>query len=492
VRIAVTGALDRVEWPEGILRIPVNAPGKGAAEDEIDSRPAATDLAYVIFTSGSTGLPKGVMIDHRGAVNTIADINRRFSVGPDDRVLALSSLSFDLSVWDLFGILAAGGTVVMPSPAAAPDPQGWAQLITEHRVTIWNSVPALMEMLVATVASTGQRLSPSLRLALLSGDWIPVGLPDRLRAVAEGVEVVSLGGATEASIWSILHPIGTVDPAWKSIPYGYPMANQTFHVLDERLEPCPDWVAGNLYIGGVGLAQGYWRDQAKTAASFFRHPRTGELLYRTGDLGRWLPSGEIEFLGREDFQVKIQGYRIELGEIEVALYQHPGVREAVVTALGEAGSSRRLVAYVVCKDLGHSPTVHDLRVFLAGKLPEYMVPPVFVFLEALPLTENGKVDRRALPAPSGTRPLLGGALRASRNPVEEKLVKIWEEVLGVQPVGTEDDFFELGGDSLLALNLVAAIERSFGCTLGLAPLFENATVTGLVPLLEAAEKRTAP
>jgi epothilone synthetase B len=345
-------------WPAPLRRLRVDL--ESAAEDVQAPPPVQRpgDLAYVIFTSGSTGLPKGVMIDHAGALNTVADVNRRFAVGPGDRVLALSSLGFDLSVYDIFGLLAAGGAVVLPEPSAGRDPERWADLMAAHRVTVWNSVPALMEILAEHGAgqappagrdrsSALARAGECLRLVLLSGDWIPVRLPDRVRELAPAAEVVSLGGATEASIWSILHPIGRVDPAWTSIPYGRPMDNQSWQVLDARLAPRPTWVAGDLYIGGSGLARGYWRDQEKTAASFFVHPRTGERLYRTGDLGRYLPDGTIEFLGRDDMQVKIQGYRVELGEIEVALERHPKVRAAAALALGERGRQRRLVACVV-------------------------------------------------------------------------------------------------------------------------------------------------
>ncbi len=324
--------------------------GEAAPEsvEVVPPRPGEPDdLAYVLFTSGSTGRPKGVMIDHRGALNTVVDVNRRFAVCPEDRVLGLSSLSFDLSVWDIFGLLGAGGAVVLPEPGSERDPGHWAMLMERHRVTLWNTVPALMEMLVEDLESRGEPGPGPLRLVMLSGDWIPVTLPDRIRALWPDVQVVSLGGATEASIWSILYPIGEVPESWSSIPYGRPMKNQTFEVLGPRLERRPDWVPGDLYIGGIGLARGYWGDPEQTATAFIVHPRTGERLYRTGDLGRWLPQGEIEFLGREDFQVKIQGHRIELGEIEVGLEQHPEVRAAVVDAVGEARGPRSLVAWVV-------------------------------------------------------------------------------------------------------------------------------------------------
>jgi amino acid adenylation domain-containing protein len=332
----------RLDWPPAIARLCVAGDAGAAQPPAVE--PDAAAIAYVIFTSGSTGVPKGVVIDHRGAVNTVLDVNERFAVGQDDRILALSSLSFDLSVYDLFGALAAGGAVVMP--AAGRDPASWAEAIGRWRVTIWNSVPALAAMLVEHGAGRALPLA-SLRLALLSGDWIPVTLPDRLRALAPAARMVSLGGATEASIWSVLYPIDRVDPSWTSIPYGRAMLNQRLYVLDSQLQPRPPWVPGDLYIGGIGLAHGYWRDDERTRASFVDHPRTGERLYRTGDLGRWLPDGDVEFLGREDTQVKIQGHRIELGEIEAALEALPEVRSAVAAAIGPNRFERRLVAYVV-------------------------------------------------------------------------------------------------------------------------------------------------
>jgi amino acid adenylation domain-containing protein len=339
---------EHLKWPTSVQRLSVDTVElMGIDGTPLEPVQEQEDLAYVIYTSGSTGLPKGVMIDHRGAVNTIIDINQRFCVGAEDRVLALSSLSFDLSVYDIFGTLAAGGTIILPNASATRDPSHWAELMGQEQVTVWNSVPALMEMLIAYAMARPEVLLRALRLVFLSGDWIPVTLSDRIKGIVGGVQVIGLGGATEASIWSILYPIETVDPAWKSIPYGMPMVNQRFHVLNEALELCPIWVPGQLHIGGMGLAKGYWRDEERTSASFISHPRTGERLYRTGDLGRYLPDGNIEFLGREDLQVKLQGYRIELGEIEAALTQHPAVRVAVVTAVEEQQGKKRMVAYVV-------------------------------------------------------------------------------------------------------------------------------------------------
>lgn len=339
---------DQCPWPERISRFNVDALAPAKTETpSLETVQRPEDLAYVIYTSGSTGTPKGVMIDHRGAVNTILDLNERFGIGPNDRVLALSALSFDLSVYDIFGTLAAGGTIVMPEATLAKNPAHWASLIVGEQVTVWNSVPALLGLLVDHANGYAEVLGSSLRLVLLSGDWIPIELPDRFRRLVQGARVVSLGGATEASIWSICYPIEKVDLSWRSIPYGRPLRNQSFHVLNEALEPCPVGVPGQLCIGGVGLAQGYWRDDDKTQAHFIRHPRTGERFYCTGDLGRYLEDGNIEFLGREDFQVKIHGFRVELGEIEAALAKHPDVAAAVVTADGDARGARRLIAHVV-------------------------------------------------------------------------------------------------------------------------------------------------
>ena len=358
-----SGIEPRVEWPNGIRRIAVDGLALGNLPAEFaDSGQTAGDLAYVIFTSGSTGVPKGVMIDHRGAVNTILDINRRFCIGERDVVLGVSSLSFDLSVYDIFGILAAGGTLVLPDPDAGQDPAHWEKLIERHGVTVWNSVPALMQMLVEDASARGAGQISALRVVMLSGDWIPLSLPDRIRQLVPEARAISLGGATEASIWSIYYPVEEVAKGWKSVPYGKPLANQTWQVLNSRLEPCPVWTPGHLYIGGAGLAKGYWRDAEKTAASFIRHPDTNERLYRTGDLGRYLPDGNIEFLGRDDSQVKVNGYRIELGEVEAAIQHYPAVRDAVVAAVEVEPGVKRLAAYVVPGEDGAAALYRTERV----------------------------------------------------------------------------------------------------------------------------------
>ncbi|WP_051806989.1 non-ribosomal peptide synthetase [Streptomyces sp. NRRL F-2664] len=455
--------------PDGVTALTV---AREPARDVPDGPPPAAptgpdDLAYVIFTSGSTGRPKGVMITHRAAVNTVDDISTRFAVGREDRVLGLSSLSFDLSVYDIFGVLGAGGALVLPAPGESRDPGRWAALADEHRVTLWNTVPPLLELLVEHCEQRGTAFPRSVRTALLSGDWIPLSLPGRVRAVSSGgPELISLGGATEASIWSIWHPIGAVDPEWRSIPYGTPLRNQTFHVLDADLTDKPDHVTGDLHIGGVGVARGYWGDPERTAAQFIVHPATGERLYRTGDLGRYLPDGTLELLGRDDFQVKIGGHRIELGEIEAVLGGHPGVRAAVVVAQ----DGRRLIAYAV-PESGADLAGEELRDHLAAKLPPYMVPSVVITLDRLPTGANGKLDRRALPVPE--------AASEEHEPpatvVEEALARAWAAVLPVERIGRHDNFYALGGDSLLGVRAVAKAAEQ-GLHLTLTDFFARPTI----------------
>jgi amino acid adenylation domain-containing protein len=473
-------------WPANIQRICVDCFGEdGDLSPILPTIQQAEDLAYVIFTSGSTGLPKGVKIDHRGAVNTILDINQRFKVNPEDKVFAISALNFDLSVYDIFGTLAAGATIVLPDATATKEPARWLDLVIKERVTIWNSVPALMQLLMEY--AIGRDLMPSsLRLVLLSGDWLPLNLP----VLLGDIQTISLGGATEASIWSILYQIDRVDPRWKSIPYGHPMTNQRFYVLNAKLETCPIWVVGELYIGGIGLARGYWKNQAKTEASFIIHPLTGERLYRTGDLGRYLPDGNIEFLGREDFQVKIQGNRIECGEIEVTLLQHPDVKSAIVTAVGEQQAAKHLIAYIVPHQ-PNTPTSAQLHDFLAEKLPAYMVPSIFTFLSELPLTNNGKIDRRALPTPAPIESDKTIDRIPPRDFWEFQLAQIWSEILELDSIGVKDSFFELGGYSFAGMRLMGKIQQQFGKTLPLSSLLENPTIEHLASLLRSPTKSFA-
>jgi amino acid adenylation domain-containing protein len=473
------------------------------------------DVAYVIHTSGSTGEPKGIVVQHRPVANLIAWINRALGIGARDRLLFVASLSFDLSVYDVFGVLAAGGAVQVATDAELADPDRLVGLLRQGAVTIWDSAPAALVRLAPLFPAAPEPAS-ALRLVLLSGDWIPVTLPERVRRAFPAARVIALGGATEATVWSNWFPVAEVDPGWPSIPYGRPIANARYHVLEalaDGLGPCTIGVPGDLYIGGDCLASGYAGRPELTAPSFLPDPfsrRPGARLYRTGDRARHLPDGNLEFLGRLDHQVKVRGYRIELGEIEVALARHPGVREAVVmaraagaadTPAGSAGSAgsaagaaapaaaeRMLVAYVVpAGGERAAPAPEELRDHLRRALPEYMVPAAFVFLPALPVTANGKLDRAALPAPAaaGGAPGEDGSPASPRNAVEHGLAGLWSEVLGVSRIGIHDNFFTLGGHSLLATQLVARIRQSFGVELPLRTLFQRPTVAELAAAMAA-------
>ncbi len=441
---------------------------------------ASDSLAYIIFTSGSTGRPKGVMIDHRGAVNTIIDCNTRFKVTPADRIFAISSYTFDLSVYDVFGMLAAGAAMVLCPPAATRDPEAWGDLVQREGITIWNSVPALVEMLLAFQRGSSTRLR-TLRLVMMSGDWIPVSLPSSLEALLPQAEQFSLGGATEASIWSIIHPIRTSDGKLRSIPYGRPMANQQFYVLDPLLRPCPTLALGDLYIGGIGLAMGYWKDQAKTAGSFFVHPGLGRRLYRTGDQGRFLPEGIIEFMGRTDGQVKLNGFRIELGEVEAAIRRLSWVRDCIVTVREEQAGTRFLAAYITSREAIYR-SGHDVVGHCRSCLPAYMVPAVVTLLSEFPLSANGKVDRKALPVPHVEH--AKGPMAAWSG--EETLVAdMWERMLHCRPDHPDCTFFQCGGDSLAAARLVLEVEKTMGLKLPMAAVFESPSVRLFAALLNS-------
>ncbi len=452
----------------------------------VDSGVGADDLAYVIFTSGSTGAPKGVMVRHAPAVNLIDWVNGTFGVGPADRVLFVTSLSFDLSVYDVFGLLAAGGSVRVATADETRDPERLVRALAEEPVTFWDSAPAALQQLVPFF---GGEAPAALRLVFLSGDWIPVALPDQVRRRFAGAEVVGLGGATEATVWSNFHRVGVVDPDWTSIPYGRPMRNARYYVLDGRMRPAPTGVAGDLYIGGEVLAEGYAAAPELTAVKFVPDPfggAPGARIYRTGDRARFWWDGTLEFLGRLDAQVKVRGFRVELGEVETALRAHPALRDAVVAAREDEPRVKRLVAYVVPAAGAPSPAPPALRAWLRERLPDYMVPSAFIALDALPVTPNGKLDRRALPAPRQDRPEPEPGFEAPRTEAERTLAAIWAETLRVERVGVHDNFFELGGDSILSIQVVA---RAAAAGMKLSPqlVFRNQTVAELAAAARAAE-----
>lgn len=455
------------------------------SKDNPAIRHSSRELAYTIYTSGSTGKPKGVMIEHHSAVNLVAWVNDTFQVGAGDRLLFITSMCFDLSVYDVFGMLAAGGTVVIARNEEIQQVKQLKKLLKEEQITFWDSVPTTMNYLISELeAAKDDFLQENLRLVFMSGDWIPVNLPDRIRNYFPKAALISLGGATEATVWSNYFPIGKVQPLWSSIPYGRPITNNTFYILDDHLQPVPKGVTGELYIGGVGVARGYANDPEKTAASFKPDPfndRLGGMMYKTGDLGRMMPDGNMEFLGRKDNQVKIRGFRVELGEIESVLQRHEKIRGAIVDVFRDASNQNQLCAYLV-QDGEVDLTV--IREFLKEKLPAYMVPGYFMTLEAFPLTSNGKINRKALPRPAENG---STALRAWSPPVTETQVeveKIWRSILHTGRIGIHDDLFELGANSLSVGAFVNRVQRELNLTLNIRNVFIEPTIEAIAGEIE--------
>jgi amino acid adenylation domain-containing protein/non-ribosomal peptide synthase protein (TIGR01720 family) len=457
-----------------------------------DAQAAPDDLAYVIFTSGSTGKPKGVVLQHRPVVNLIEWVNEAFAVGPGDTLLFITSLCFDLSVYDVFGTLAAGATVHIAGDDEVKDPEALVELLCTRPITFWDSAPAALAQLQPCFDPKRGR-DTWLRLVFLSGDWIPLDLPPAVQAAFPRARVIGLGGATEAAIWSNFFPIGAIDAEWRSIPYGRPIRNARYLVLDAELEPCPINVAGDLYIGGPCLSLGYLDEPLLTARQYLPDPTSpapGAVLYRTGDRARLRPDGNLEFLGRLDAQVKIRGFRIELGEIEAVLGSHPAVAKAVVLARGDRPAARRLVAYVQAAALAPaapappatpatSAIESELWSWLRSKLPDYMIPAQCVFVTEWPVTANGKLDRRALPAPEAGR-ARPDAPAAPASADQSALCRIWAEVLGLERVGVDDNFFNLGGDSITAIQIVARANQ-LGLRLRARDFFQAQTIGAMLP-----------
>ena len=435
----------------------------GCMTEALSVAVTADDRAYVIFTSGSTGIPKGVVVQHGPVCNLIDWARRAFGFGPQDRVLWVTSLGFDLSVFDIFGILACGGSIRVASDEDIQSPERVLELLTTERITFWNSAPQALERLrhyLDLQQLPANADTTCLRLVFLSGDWIPLTLPAVIRRHFRNAHVISLGGATEATVWSNVFPVAVVEPGWRSIPYGRPMQNARYYILDPQQRRCGVGIPGELFIGGDVLAMGYCGDCELTKYRFpadATRPSVPARMYRTGDSARWWPDGNLELLGRLDDQVKVRGYRIELGEIEHTLRSHPGVRDAVVVARRKDSGENLLVAYVVC---GESAVSYgSLRRHLHRTLPDYMVPAVFATIAALPQTPNGKVDRRALPNTLELPILRERPHIPPQSPREIVLARIFGQVLGLADVSAGDNFFELGGDSLSALGVVFAAEQ---------------------------------
>jgi amino acid adenylation domain-containing protein len=435
--------------------------------------PGAQDLAYMIYTSGSTGDPKGVLLRHGGLGNVASEQVRAFGVGPGHRVLQFSSPSFDAATFDLVMALGSGAALVMADTGDLQPGPGLARLLKEAAVTVLTIPPSALGALPAVEL-------PSLSVLNVAGEPCPAQLVERW--LKPGRRMFNLYGPTEGTIWSTIAEC-VADGRVPTI--GRPIGNVPCYVLDPGGRLSPVGVPGELHVGGTGVAAGYWRRDALSAERFLRDPfaEPKARMYRTGDRVRWRPDGQLEFLGRIDSQVKVRGYRIELGEVEHALASHPGVREAVVVVREDRPGDRRLVCYVVDEPGVETVPAAALRAHLQSRLPAYMVPSAIVHLQALPLTPNGKVDRAALPAPAGERQT-EQAFVAPRNELEQRIAAIWCEVLGVAQVGIDDNFFDLGGHSLLLVRLRARLEAELGVTLPMVKLFQHPTVAAVARSLE--------
>ena len=493
----------------GVEVLPVDLdPVRDDPRGEENPPPVTTpdSTAYVIFTSGSTGRPKGVAVAHRPVLNLLNWAYREFGFGHSDVGLCVTSLGFDLSVFDILGLLGRGAGLYVADETEQRDPAELADVLLREPITFWNSAPTTLTQLAPLLpAYAGRPGTGDLRLVFLSGDYTPLSLPGEVRAVFPRARIVSLGGATEATVWSNYFPVEDIDPAWRSIPYGRPIDNSRYYILDEHLEPCPVGVEGDLYIAGECLSLGYYNQPELTAQRFVPDPfasRPGEPMYRTGDRASFFPDGNICFLGRADNQVKVRGFRVELGEIEHRLRQHAGVKEVVVLARPDHTGDRKLVAYV--QPSGPTPPeVRDLRAFAAETLPEYMVPNFVGFVSTFPATANGKLDRDALPWPltdapgpareSDTEPEEPGktpseALQeppreAPRGPgVEElrdEIAALFAERLGVPAVRPDDDLWDQGATSFTIVQVSGELQKRYRQRVPVATLLSEPTVAAI-------------
>ncbi|KAA3647729.1 MAG: amino acid adenylation domain-containing protein [Chloroflexi bacterium] len=442
-------------------------------------------LAYVIYTSGSTGKPKGVMNEHRGIVNRLLWMQDEYELSPKGKVLQKTPFSFDVSVWEFFWPLQVGAELVVAEPGGHMDSSYLIDTIEETGITTMHFVPSMLQIFLKD--SQVERTS-SLRQVMCSGEALPYELTQRFFERLPDTELHNLYGPTEAAV-DVSYWECQKDSDRAIVPIGRPVANTQLYILDEKMQPVPIGVPGELHVGGVQVARGYHNRPELNTEKFITDPFGDDLegrLYKTGDLARWLPDGAIDFLGRIDFQVKIRGFRIELGEIEAALLEHESIHEAVLVADG-SGGDKRLVAYLVPAKEQIIPPVNQLRDFLKSSLPEYMVPAIFVSIDEMPLSPNGKVNRRALPEPPRDRPELQQEYVAPRNELEESITVVCKEILEIERIGVKDSFFDLGGNSLMATRLVFQLQEQYEIKLPLIRLFENPTIEGLALAIEEVQ-----
>jgi amino acid adenylation domain-containing protein len=446
--------------------------------DNPESGAIAENLAYIIYTSGSTGRPKGVQVPHCKVINVLTHVKESLGVTEQDAIPLVANICFDISVMELFLPLVTGARLVVTSTHVALDGDCIEHMLSDYKITILHATPATWRVLLQagwsgvdglTILSGGEALQSDLAAQLFT----------------KGRALWNLYGPTETAIYSsaAAYRPGSDDPA---VPIGRPIANTEFYILDDHLRPLPIGVAGQLYIGGAGLTRGYLNRADLTAQSFLPNPfgqKPGARLYKTGDLARYLADGNVEFLGRMDHQIKLRGFRIELGEIEAVLSEHREIVQSVVIAREETPGDKRLVAYVVSRDRA-TATATELRAYLKEKLPEYMVPSAFVFLDAMPLTPNGKLDRKALPVPGRNYRESEDGFAAPGTPVEEMIAGIWAEVLKLEEVGIHDNFFDLGGHSLKATQVMSRVREALQVDLTVRVLFEGPTVAELAARVE--------
>lgn len=456
------------------------------------------DLAYVIFTSGSTGKPKGVAVRHRSVFNLIEWVNRTYDVGPSDRLLFSTSFAFDLSVYDMFGPLVAGGSICVVPDETRLEPARMAEILEQDAITFWDSAPAALSAVLPFVrpashvgAATSRRSRDHLRLVFLSGDWIPLTVHSDLAERFPKATLVALGGATECTVWSNHFRTERIDPEWRSVPYGKPIQNARYYIVRPDGEWCRIGEPGELWIAGECVADGYWGDEELTERKFGQDPWFGGRLYRTGDRAQWWEDGNIEFLGRLDDQVKIRGYRVELGEITAALARIAGVRAALVLAPGSR-DGRQLVGFYVPHDVALDPSA--VRQELAVTLPTYLIPDMLVSVRSFPVGPTGKVDHEALlahwrtPVEASSAPEPRSAENAGRTATTQMILECWQRVLGVPPATDDDNFLSAGGSSLTAARLAAMIRERCGLPVTVRTVFDAPSLKDLATAVEKLSK----